>query len=91
MKALFQRIHLLWAIMTHKEAPLRVKIFLILGLFYIIFPADLLPDQILLAGWLDDLILGIIMFFMAMKFTPEDLVRQLWHTIHREKNNNADN
>lgn len=67
-----------------------MKIMLILGLFYIILPTDILPDYILLAGWIDDVILGVVMFFMALKFTPEDLIRQLWNKIHQEKDD-ADN
>lgn len=81
MTAILKRIQLLWAIMTHKEAPWTVKTILVLGVLYIMFPADILPDYILLAGWLDDLVLAVVMFLLAMKFTPEDLVSQLWHKI----------
>ena len=71
------RIKMLWRIFIHEEAPWSVKLLMLAAFFYIIFPMDILPDQILLAGWLDDIALAVVMYFLAMKFTPEDLIRKL--------------
>ncbi|MEN8257138.1 MAG: DUF1232 domain-containing protein [Thermodesulfobacteriota bacterium] len=73
----FAKIKLLWNIFLHEEAPWSVKLLLLVGFFYIIFPMDIFPDQILLAGWLDDLVLAIVMYILAMKITPEDLINKL--------------
>lgn len=80
-----KKLQLLWNLLSHKEAPWSVKTILVLGFFYIIFPADILPDTILLAGWLDDLLLAIVTFILAMKLTPEELLRKLWTKINSTK------
>ena len=77
MMRLWRNIRLLWSIFLHKEAPWSVKFLLIAGFLYIIFPMDIFPDQILLAGWLDDLVLAVVMYILAMKITPEDLIKKL--------------
>ena len=73
----FNKIKLLWHIFLHEDAPWSVKLLLVAGFFYLIFPMDILPDQILLLGWLDDAALAIIMYILAMKITPEDLIKKL--------------
>jgi uncharacterized membrane protein YkvA (DUF1232 family) len=78
------KIKLLWRIFLHKEAPWSVKLLLLGAFFYIIFPLDLVPDHLLLAGWLDDLALAVIMYLLALKITPEDLVRKLLRQIRGE-------
>jgi uncharacterized membrane protein YkvA (DUF1232 family) len=77
MMVFLNKIRLLWRIFLHKDAPWSVKLLLLAGFFYLIFPMDILPDQILLAGWLDDLALAVIMYIIAMKLTPEDLIKKL--------------
>ena len=84
MIGIIQRVKLLLAILLHKEAPLSVKLLLVAGFFYVIFPLDIIPDQILLAGWLDDLALAILIFLGAMKLTPEQLLHDLWQTIKKK-------
>ncbi len=83
-------IKLLWNIFLHKEAPWSVKILLIATFFYIIFPMDLFPDQILLAGWLDDLALAIVMYLLAMKITPEDLIKKILAGVASRKHKQDD-
>ncbi len=73
----FNKIRLLWQIFLHRDAPWSVKLLLLAGFFYLIFPMDIFPDQILLAGWLDDLALAVVVYILALKWTPEDLVKKL--------------
>ncbi|MBU0682054.1 MAG: DUF1232 domain-containing protein [Proteobacteria bacterium] len=77
MIGLFAKIKLLWRIFIHEEAPWSVKLLLLGTFFYIIFPLDLFPDHILLAGWLDDLALAVVMYILALKITPEALVKKI--------------
>ncbi len=74
---LFTKIKLLWSIFLHEDAPWSVKLLLLAGFFYLIFPLDFVPDHILLAGWLDDLALAVVMYILALKITPEELVKKL--------------
>lgn len=89
MITLLAKIKLLWRIFLHKEAPWSVKLLLLGAFFYIIFPLDLVPDHLLLAGWLDDLALAVVMYLLALKITPEELVkkvlRQISSDAHREE------
>lgn len=73
----FNKIRLLWHIFLHKEAPWSVKLLLLAAFFYIIFPMDIFPDHILLAGWLDDIALAVVMYILALKITPEALIKKL--------------
>ncbi len=77
MIGFFNKIKLAWSIFLHKEAPWSVKLLLLVAFFYIIFPLDIFPDNILLAGWLDDLALAIVMYILAIKMTPEELIKKL--------------
>lgn len=81
------KIKLLWHIFLHKEAPWSVKLLLLAGFFYLIFPMDILPDQILVAGWLDDLALAIVIYILALKITPEELIKKLVAgiSLHQDK------
>ena len=84
--AIFNRIQLLYRIFTHRQAPWSVKLMMLAGFLYLIFPMDFIPDYIFIAGWLDDLLLAIIILGLSLKYTPEDLVSKIWSAI-RDKNN----
>ncbi len=38
---------------------------------------DIFPDHILLAGWLDDIALAVVLYILALKITPEALIKKL--------------
>ena len=77
MMGFLNKIKLLWHIFIHEDAPWSVKLLLLAGFFYLIFPLDILPDQILIAGWLDDLALAVTIYILALKLTPEELIKKL--------------
>lgn len=77
MMGLFNKIKLVWNIFLHEDAPWSVKLLLLAAFFYIIFPMDIFPDQILVAGWLDDLVLAVVMYILAIKMTPEELIKKI--------------
>ena len=79
------KIRLIWHIFLHKDAPWSVKLLLLAGFFYLIFPMDILPDQILVAGWLDDLALAVVIYILALKITPEELIKKLVAGINLHK------
>lgn len=85
MMSFLNKIRLIWNIFLHEEAPWSVKLLLLAAFFYIIFPMDIFPDHILLAGWLDDLALAVVMYILALKMTPEELVKKILAKFrHRE-------
>ncbi len=80
------KVRLLWHIFLHKDAPWSVKLLLLAGFFYLIFPLDVIPDHIVLAGWVDDVALAILMYILALKYTPEKLISKILdHKKHRDE------
>lgn len=58
----------LWNFLRHPKTPWGYKVFVILIIVYIIWPADLLPDLAPIIGWLDDLgLLAFGYFFLRKK------------------------
>lgn len=74
---IIRRLQLLWAVFKHKKTPWVVRLLLILGFAYVLLPFDLIPDHLLIVGWMDDLALAIVLVAAALKFTPEDLLDRL--------------
>jgi len=55
---------------------LKSALFLTIPTLYILNPFDLIPDYLVLPGWLDDLLVAFTSSFLARKAVPEqDIVR----------------
>lgn len=54
-----------------KNAPLRVKIVLVLACIYLLSPIDLIPDFIPVLGQLDDIVLVVLVTRYVRKHIPE--------------------
>ncbi len=80
---LIRRAQLLWALLRHKQTPWVVRLLLVAGFVYVLLPFDVIPDSILLVGWMDDLALAIVLVLAAMKFTPEALLARLMDKIQK--------
>ncbi len=62
-QVLFKRIKAIRHFMKDKEVPLRKKIIIVAGIFYLLTPIDLIPAPILLFGAIDDLVLWIFIIW----------------------------
>lgn len=63
--SLIRRLRVLPAYMTDRSIGFHKKGGVLLGLFYVIWPLDAIPDVIPVLGWLDDLgVLSLLSFFM---------------------------
>ncbi len=82
--SIMTRLRLLWALIRNKQTPWVVRLLLVAGFAYILLPFDLIPDHLLIMGWMDDLALAIVLVATALKFTPEVLLTKLLDKIHRE-------
>ncbi len=59
----------------HPNTPLSSKILLGAALAYLVMPFDLIPDFIPLLGQLDDVVIIPLLIYMALKLTPEDVIK----------------
>ncbi len=59
----------------HPSTPLSSKVLLGLALAYLVMPFDLIPDFIPLLGQLDDVVIIPLLIYMALKLTPEDVIK----------------
>ncbi|MEC9488038.1 MAG: YkvA family protein [Halanaerobium sp.] len=65
-------------LLLSKRTPFYLKVVFFLSLLYIISPIDLVSDFIPLAGWADDLLLGIIwwLYLKGDKMVKEEAPRK---------------
>lgn len=59
-----------------KRTPLLAKFFFALGIGYLMLPFDLIPDFIPVIGHLDDAVLVPFFIYLALKFTPSEIVKE---------------
>ena len=81
--SIIRRLQLLWALFKHKQTPWVVRLFLLAGFAYILLPVDVIPDNLVIMGWMDDLALAIVLVAAAFKFTPEELLAKLMAKIYK--------
>jgi Uncharacterized conserved protein len=62
-QVLFKRIKAIRYFMKDKAVPLRKKIIIVAGIIYLLSPVDLIPEPILIFGFLDDLVLWIFIIW----------------------------
>ncbi len=63
-------------VLKDKETPKVAKFFLGLAVGYALLPFDLIPDFIPILGYLDDAIILPLLFFIALKFIPERIIKK---------------
>jgi len=64
------------AVLKDKETPKLAKFFLGLAIAYALFPIDLIPDFIPILRYLDDAIILPILFLLAIKFIPKNIIEK---------------
>jgi len=57
LQVLFKRIKAIKLFMKDKSVPLRKKLIIVAGFFYLMSPIDLIPEPVLIFGVLDDIVL----------------------------------
>lgn len=67
-------------ILKEPRTPKLAKFFLGAAIGYVLLPFDLIPDFIPVLGQLDDVIIVPLLFFLALKNIPKELLEE-----HRER------
>jgi len=76
-------IKALFVALLDKRAPLTARAFAILALVYVVWPFDVVPDVIPVLGWLDDLVLGPLLMWLASRFIPDDVMQAARDAVRR--------
>ena len=64
----------LWTALWDRRTPWRARLPAILAALYLVWPLDLLPDIIPLAGWLDELVVVPLLLGMARRAMPPEVL-----------------
>ena len=73
-KHLKQEFEVYRLVLKHPKTPWPAKLFLGLAIGYLLMPFDLIPDFIPILGQLDDVVIIPILVYMALVFTPKELI-----------------
>jgi uncharacterized membrane protein YkvA (DUF1232 family) len=63
----------IWSQVRDAQAPLRVKVVLVLLVLYLLNPIDLIPDFIPVLGQLDDILISAAVLRWASKYIDLDI------------------
>jgi len=78
MLTLFRKELLLaWAIVRDARTPWAAKLATVAAVLYVVSPIDLVPDWLVLLGWLDDGLIAYLLLQLAQKVVPPDLLAAL--------------
>ena len=76
--AIFRKELLLaWAVLRDPRTPNAAKLTTVLAILYVISPVDLVSDLIPVLGWLDDGLVAWLLWRLALRFAPAELVATL--------------
>ena len=64
----------LWAALWDRRTPWRARLPAMLAALYLVWPLDLLPDFIPLAGWLDELVVVPLLLGLARRAMPAEVL-----------------
>ncbi len=72
-------------ILFNKQTPWFVKLMLLFGILYLIYPFDLISDLIPFLGLVDDLTIGTSIVALALKLIPKEVVEDVSRKMYGEK------
>jgi uncharacterized membrane protein YkvA (DUF1232 family) len=82
MVSFLRRIRFYRLLLFDRQTPWYVKLILAIGLMYVLYPLDLITDQIPVLGWVDDLTIGSLLVALAIRLVPvqvkERIARQVY-------------
>lgn len=75
----------LFVALKDPRAPWIARGFALLAFLYVVWPFDLIPDVVPILGWLDDLLLGPLLLWLARRFIPDDVMRSARGAVFRRQ------
>jgi uncharacterized membrane protein YkvA (DUF1232 family) len=83
-RELWQQIRLIYYLMRDPEVPIYLKLVPLLGVAYVIFPIDLIPDVAPLLGQLDDLTALVVGAKVFIDLAPPHIVGKYLDMLQQE-------
>ncbi|NJS37214.1 MAG: DUF1232 domain-containing protein [Brachymonas sp.] len=68
---------LMWHLLHDGRTPIVAKLVAIAAALYIVSPFDLITDFLPILGWLDDGIIALLLFKLAQRLLPDQLLAVL--------------
>lgn len=74
--SIVRQVRLIWRLLWDKRVPFILKILVLAPLGYLLFPFDLVPDVLVVIGWLEDMVLLAIGLKLFVRFCPRAIVEE---------------
>ncbi len=68
------QVKVYWLLFKDARTPKISKIMLVAAIIYLLWPFDLIPDFLPFAGFIDELIIVPLIFYIATLFIPKNVV-----------------
>jgi uncharacterized membrane protein YkvA (DUF1232 family) len=75
-RELWNQVRLVFQLLKDRDVPIYLKVLPFVGLAYVIFPVDFIPDVIPGLGQLDDLTVIVVGLKMFIELAPTDIVNK---------------
>ena len=83
MASLLRQIRYYWLVLFDRQTPWYVKLLLVIGMIYIIYPFDLITDLVPVLGWVDDLTIGSLLVGLAIRLVPVQVKEKIAQQVYR--------
>jgi uncharacterized membrane protein YkvA (DUF1232 family) len=67
-------IRIFFRIVRDRHTPMLARVVLVLALLYWLLPTDIIPDKSILPGFMDDLVIAVVVAKAFMWFCPDALI-----------------
>ena len=82
MVSFLRQIRYYRLVLFDRQTPWYVKLILVIGLVYILYPFDLITDLIPVLGWVDDLTIGSLLVGLAIRLVPVQVKERIAHQVY---------
>ena len=83
MVSFLRQIRYYRLVLFDRQTPWYVKLILVIGLVYILYPFDLITDLVPVLGWVDDLTIGSLLVGLAIRLVPVRVKERIAQQVYR--------
>lgn len=76
MNSILGKLRFCTSLILDRKTPWYVRILIIAGLVYLLFPLDFVSDNIPILGWVDDVTIAGALIALALRLVPEEVVKR---------------